>query len=115
MRISDWSSDVCSSDLRPCAVTPIKKGGPKAALFVNGCLSDQHFSFTCAASVGLQSGLFGLNSVGAVSVAKVGLFSRVSLAQIGRASCRARVCQYVYIWVVAVSLKKKASKIIGIM
>src|SRR3546814_2392316 len=61
----------------PCAVTPIKKGGPKAALFVNGCLSDQHFSFTCAASVGLQSGLFGLNSVGAVSVATVGLFSRV--------------------------------------
>src|SRR3546814_12925171 len=26
--------------------------------------------------------------------------------KIGRASCRARVCQYVYIWVVAVSLKK---------
>src|SRR3546814_16744003 len=30
-----------------------------------------------------------------------------SLVQIGRASCRERVCQYVYIWVVAVSLKKK--------
>src|SRR3546814_14153658 len=27
--------------------------------------------------------------------------------EIGRASCRARVCQYVYISVVAVSLKKK--------
>src|SRR3546814_14767052 len=28
-------------------------------------------------------------------------------AQIGRASCRERVCQYVYVSVVAVSLKKK--------
>src|SRR3546814_20614337 len=27
--------------------------------------------------------------------------------QIGRASCRERVCQYGYIWVVAVALKKK--------
>src|SRR3546814_13691061 len=27
--------------------------------------------------------------------------------QIGRASCRERVCQYVVIWVVAVSMKKK--------
>src|SRR3546814_11264592 len=30
--------------------------------------------------------------------------------QIGRASCRERVCQYVYISVVAVSLKKKKTK-----
>src|SRR3546814_14038289 len=29
------------------------------------------------------------------------------VAQIGRASCRASVCQYVTIWWVAVSLKKK--------
>src|SRR3546814_16982913 len=28
-------------------------------------------------------------------------------AEIGRASCRERVCQYVSVWVVAVSLKKK--------
>src|SRR3546814_13642116 len=31
------------------------------------------------------------------------------LAQIGRASCRERVCQYVYISVVAVSIKKKTN------
>src|SRR3546814_14711309 len=30
-----------------------------------------------------------------------------AIAQIGRASCRARVCQYVSISVVAVSIKKK--------
>src|SRR3546814_17320369 len=32
-------------------------------------------------------------------------------AQIGRASCRERVCKYVWISVVAVSLKKKIKKI----
>src|SRR3546814_12324755 len=32
------------------------------------------------------------------------------LLKIGRASCRERVCQYVYISVVAVSLKKKTNK-----
>src|SRR3546814_12930598 len=30
--------------------------------------------------------------------------------EIGRASCRERVCQYVEIWVVAVTLKKKKTK-----
>src|SRR3546814_14826488 len=33
-----------------------------------------------------------------------------TLRQIGRASCRERVCQYVWISVVAVSLKKKKKK-----
>src|SRR3546814_13772560 len=33
--------------------------------------------------------------------------NRTIRQQIGRATCRARVCQYVYISVVAVSLKKK--------
>src|SRR3546814_13816231 len=33
--------------------------------------------------------------------------ARTFLAKHGRASCRERVCQYVYISVVAVSLKKK--------
>src|SRR3546814_11939936 len=33
-----------------------------------------------------------------------------SYDQIGRASCRERVCQYVYVSVVAVSLKKKNTK-----
>src|SRR3546814_12969529 len=32
---------------------------------------------------------------------------RFALPKIGRATCRERVCQYVYISVVAVSLKKK--------
>src|SRR3546814_19174261 len=34
----------------------------------------------------------------------------VTCTKIGRASCRDRVCQYVSIWVVAVSLKKKKKR-----
>src|SRR3546814_19765361 len=38
-----------------------------------------------------------------------------SLLEIGRASCRERVCQYVEIPVVAVSLKKKTYKLLMIV
>src|SRR3546814_20317173 len=57
-----------------------------------------------------QRGEFGAEARGACRFvddqAAAGLFHR-RLDQIGRASCRERVCQYVYISVVAVSLKKK--------
>src|SRR3546814_3846925 len=63
MRISDWSSDVCSSDL------------PQAQF--NHKLLITH-GFGCGVSY------------------KVGTAPSVlSYAQIGRASCRERVCQYV--------------------
>src|SRR3546814_1510668 len=68
MRISDWSSDVCSSDL--CMFTPaethIDRGAHQtsriACLYIGGSLLPQHDEFR---------------------------------GQIGRASCRERVCQYV--------------------
>src|SRR3546814_938403 len=87
MRISDWSSDVCSSDL---VKAESEKSEIKKALYVS---------------------LFGLSSIdqvkrklmeGALPDAAVGggkleavknLFK--SGVQIGRASCRARVCKYV--------------------
>src|SRR3546814_17883033 len=40
-------------------------------------------------------------------IAQIRLHQRPAVAEIGRASCRERVCQYVYISVVAVVLKKK--------
>src|SRR3546814_14404059 len=70
MRISDWSSDVCSSDLR------------SVSRFIQSPLAT---SVTPPTNCG---------------------WSRPSM-KIGRASCRERVCQYVSISVVAVSLKKK--------
>src|SRR3546814_18197904 len=76
LRISDWSSDVCSSDL------------------------------------GFGAESRGDRAGGGVEAVEVG--HRAALVrpaypptpEIGRASCRERVCQYVSISVVAVSLKK---------
>src|SRR3546814_16636693 len=88
MRISDWSSDVCSSDLertqvllhRPDRVHPVvdKKHLTAAFDLAQDRLADQ------ARAVGTE---------------------------IGRASCRDRVCQYVSLSVVAVSLKKNRAHI----
>src|SRR3546814_8179228 len=63
MRISDWSSDVCSSDLN-WRFRPFR--------FLRG-----------------KRGLRRLSDVGGVKILQI--FS----GQIGRASCRERVCQYV--------------------
>src|SRR3546814_17073900 len=80
MRISDWSSDVCSSDLLSTDDLRIEAG--------------------CR--------LVGVNDLDA-DIAANGGAARfgVEIGQIGRASCRERVCQYVEISVVAVSLQKK--------
>src|SRR3546814_18726048 len=126
MRISDWSSDVCSSDLLnntltvaagqagshagrgwdgvtdACVEAVVKQGLPtvfilwgsharKKAERVPGIgRGDHHLVLTSPhpSPLSAHSGFFG---------------SR----QIGRASCRERVCQYVSIWVVVVTLKNK--------
>src|SRR3546814_8135730 len=70
MRISDWSSDVCSSDLRgsaECCATPCSVYRAAA----NGLAGFRRFP--SAVSSPLPPASF----------------------QIGRASCRERVCQYV--------------------
>src|SRR3546814_12541645 len=84
MRISDWSSDVCSSDLHQADST---NGPPQ----VRAALSQPDPA---------QGHCVGL-AVGG---------RRLCRPEIGRASCRERVCQYVYISVVAVPLKHKQSK-----
>src|SRR3546814_16093570 len=82
MRISDWSSDVCSSDL-PTSSASRNAGW---AMGRAGPCASRHRTGDHAA---LPRGSHRLGR------------------EIGRASCRERVCQYVYISVVAVSLKKK--------
>src|SRR3546814_9985964 len=98
LRISDWSSDVCSSDL-------LLRGrlGPHAEVdileqFVEALGAH---GFTVNESATLFHSL-GMLTLGAASGA-IGL----NASEIGRASCRERVCQYVSISVVAVSLKTK--------
>src|SRR3546814_12910108 len=87
MRISDWSSDVCSSDLRAIATPAIS-----------------------STSAGSRSGATFRNTGGPPAPRDVMTPSRSSSSEIGRASCRERVCQSVKISVVAVSLKKTTQK-----
>src|SRR3546814_7212642 len=75
MRISDWSSDVCSSDL----LQPGNRQGPAARpLFLDGLVVGRRHSTGHRGDTG-----------------KPGPHRKLS--QIGRAPCRERVCQYVSI------------------
>src|SRR3546814_3762993 len=86
MRISDWSSDVCSSDLRRAneglivlqqstyrdSPVPVEGHADVANRGVSGCVRDDHYA----------QGSHHRDRCDRV-------------LQIGRASCRERVCQYV--------------------
>src|SRR3546814_19599653 len=99
MRISDWSSDVCSSDLVEVVT--------------------RHVRQTPAPAIGREIGLFiGYAERGGVAPAEARddvrrhpihhrMIGEVRARKIGRASCRERVCEYVEISVVAVELQKK--------
>src|SRR3546814_4131991 len=86
MRISDWSSDVCSSDLRSRAIV-------RSARFLQRQIAPLPRPAGCVC----QDDDRRLKPLGAVHGHD---------PQIGRASCRERVCQYVSISVVPVSLTK---------
>src|SRR3546814_3123368 len=81
MRISDWSSDVCSSDLESNAIDGVQTSLAtlKAALADSADLA----ALVSSPIVGRTD---AANAIGAVAKA---------MKQIGRASCRERVCQYV--------------------
>src|SRR3546814_11344758 len=105
MRISDWSSDVCSSDLPLGRLGGIHLGHRglagdtvgTAVLGPGGAVDQQGRGV----DLGRHVGDLGLGEL------VIGELLVEHLAQIGRASCRERVCQYVKISVVAESLKKK--------
>src|SRR3546814_13549331 len=96
MRISDWSSDVCSSDLGP--------GSAGAAITLLGqkqrCLRD-------GPPLGMGRPLRAGTHARRTSARGNQIGFQVPNPEIGSASCRERVCQYVSIPAVAVSLKKK--------
>src|SRR3546814_12393386 len=108
MRISDWSSDVCSSDLAVWLSRPplAAYAASKAALwsFTNAIRSDLrgqsilvqglHVSFMDTdMTKGLE--MKKVSPCLVVEAALTGLEGDREEVQIGRASCRARVCQYV--------------------
>src|SRR3546814_12064913 len=94
MRISDWSSDVCSSDLC-CRAAGTRCDEP----------ADRRLEPRVGGERARRGGgarrTCGRDERGAAQA------RRPLVRQIGRALCRERVCQYVSISVVSVSLKKK--------
>src|SRR3546814_16889658 len=104
MRISDWSSDVCSSDLLK---------GTDDMLPYNAANDTLGGNFLSRINMDLReakgwsygaSGRFQTLEHAAPYIINAPVQAD---KKIGRASCRERVCQYVSISVVAVSLKKK--------
>src|SRR3546814_20862602 len=107
MRISDWSSDVCSSDLEepapdliPGLGAPLAERGCPVEAFADGCPATQ------ARQAGLDRSLVPRVRLRPVLSQYVGQFLQRGVRLgfhprkqkgdgIGRASCRARVCQYV--------------------
>src|SRR3546814_3384715 len=79
MRISDWSSDVCSSDLAYRRADPSsdRRDDTRESQIDLGGFKRS----TRGSNIGDR---FSLRGKGIVGI----------LAEIGRASCRARVCQY---------------------
>src|SRR3546814_15692690 len=109
MRISDWSSDVCSSDLIE---------GPRSQLPPRGGVLHRRIG----TARGPDTGAGGAESLAAAAQPhpRGGLPARRrprpeqgqrgAAGEIGRASCRERVCQYVKISVVAETLRKQKHK-----
>src|SRR3546814_12942076 len=100
MRISDWSSDVCSSDLR--SMTERLTGSRSLMMLqlidivlVYGERKYGECERNNGSQLNEQCDQYGVNR-GAVP-------RRDCERKIGRASCRERVCKYVEISVVAVS------------
>src|SRR3546814_11566765 len=95
MRISDWSSDVCSSDRK----------GPKSLRGLTPDLDKKLDTFLDTIDSKFELGFdFEARST-LLTQRAINAIDAVPPA-IGRASCRERVCQYVSSSVVAVYLKK---------
>src|SRR3546814_1022613 len=88
MRISDWSSDVCSSDL------VVKIVHDALVEMLGAHASDLAIDVTPPAVV-MMVGLQGSGKTTTTAKIAKRLSDRERKKEIGRASCRERVCQYV--------------------
>src|SRR3546814_10245456 len=88
MRISDWSSDVCSSDLMVTTATtlPIYATRDQVAFRAWGKYRGVKVSVVGPSDWNIPAQIKAIEEV---------IPSRPAGLQIGRASCRERVCQYV--------------------
>src|SRR3546814_12905419 len=129
MRISDWSSDVCSSDLGLAAATLILDGakGAVAVLLARHFVPELGQGGAMIAGAAAMIGhcypvwlkfrggkgvatMLGLSLALASPIGLVFAFLWLYVVQFGRAPCRERVCQSWSIAVVAVFLQKKISQ-----
>src|SRR3546814_13479795 len=114
MRISDWSSDVCSSDLTVAEATGVATDLVRGLRVLKGIGAEPvagaryrvlsgrardasvRSTSTYGAMAGLTEGLAGLFLAAVALVAgHRALSGDITIGEIGRASCRERVCQYV--------------------
>src|SRR3546814_16394718 len=110
MRISDWSSDVCSSDLEARRLLlhqqAVELSGPASWRRSVSWPSRRRRSTRCWRSISTVRR--PLRTRGRHDLAQRG--STLVRVEIGRASCRERVCQYGLISVGAGPLKKKKNQ-----
>src|SRR3546814_13631456 len=108
MLISDWSSDVCTSDLaRRDPGDPARDGGAGPAVGAHGAFdAPRAIARTPVSRRELAAGRGGRGSVRA----DPGRPRDRQVAQIGRASSRQRVCQFVYISVDPLYLNTQLNK-----
>src|SRR3546814_15416970 len=98
MRISDWSSDVCSSDLSYASAIGGGRSGVIETTFKEECETDLF-----GEQVVLCGGLTALITAGYETLVDAGYAPEMAYFEclhevklkIGRASCRERGCQYV--------------------
>src|SRR3546814_15004816 len=102
MRISDWSSDVCSSDLAARVLAVGRDTTELAQEPAQRPPKQFRLAHELDAKTKAQLCRQPPHHIPGGGMRR---------GEIGRASCRARVCQYVSISVVAVSLKKKKKAI----
>src|SRR3546814_3446238 len=98
MRISDWSSDVCSSDLKHIMSFNMKVVALSVAMAVStlGVTGEANAAFrTQGENVMYQLGTCVAEKGQAKCGSLIQKACSVIAKEIGRASCRERVCQYV--------------------
>src|SRR3546814_11272990 len=101
MRISDWSSDVCSSDLHPTDRI-VHRSEPLLELPANPLSTNLDLGSALVVEMLMEGGAMGnlaqamhegeMKDIRTLVGAGIA-WSLNGVAEIGRASCRARVCQ----------------------
>src|SRR3546814_12431500 len=113
MRISDWSSDVCSSDLNPAWSDAFARLQERGRVVFSAAIDGQVYA---KHGTTIDTRLTVIDRVPAADPNAFPVSPGVApdtatllpwVPEIGRAACKERVCQYVSLWVVAGPLNTK--------